>query len=49
MALWGDRFGWLVWLGMAVILMSGMAATFYNTRGAARGAAIKTDPIASET
>jgi S-adenosylmethionine uptake transporter len=49
MALWGDRFGWLVWLGMAVILMSGMAATFYNTRGAARDAAIKTDPIASET
>jgi drug/metabolite transporter (DMT)-like permease len=49
MALWGDRFSWLVWLGMAVILMSGMAATFYNSRGVAGNAAIKTDPIASET
>lgn len=47
--LWNDRFDWLVWLGMAIILASGMAATFYNTRGAARTAAIKTDPIASET
>jgi S-adenosylmethionine uptake transporter len=47
--LWGDRFDWLVWLGMAVILMSGIAATFYNSRGAAASAAIKTDPIASET
>jgi drug/metabolite transporter (DMT)-like permease len=30
--LWDDRFAWYVWAGMAVILMSGMAATFYNTR-----------------
>jgi drug/metabolite transporter (DMT)-like permease len=49
MLLWGDRFSWYVWLGMAVILVSGIAATFYNTRSTPRGAAVsKTDPIASE-
>jgi S-adenosylmethionine uptake transporter len=51
MALWGDRFDWHVWLGIGVILASGIAATFYNTntRSTAQGAAIKkTDPIASE-
>jgi drug/metabolite transporter (DMT)-like permease len=49
MLLWGDTFDWPVWLGMAVILASGIAATFYNTRSTARGAAVsKTDPIASE-
>nr|WP_312511254.1 DMT family transporter [Massilia sp.] len=50
LALWGDRFDWHVWLGIAVILVSGLAATFYNTRKTARGAVVKdTDPIASET
>jgi len=50
LALWGDRFDWHVWLGMAVILLSGLAATFYNTRKTARGAVVKdTDPIVSET
>ncbi|WP_296946023.1 DMT family transporter [uncultured Massilia sp.] len=49
MALWGDVFDWHVWLGMGVILASGIAATFYNTRRTARGAVVKdTDPIASE-
>jgi drug/metabolite transporter (DMT)-like permease len=49
MLLWGDNFDWHVWLGMGVILVSGIAATFYNTRSTARGAVIKkTDPIASE-
>ena len=49
MILWGDTFDWHVWLGMAVILASGIAATFYNTRSTPKGAAIsKTDPIASE-
>jgi drug/metabolite transporter (DMT)-like permease len=49
MALWGDRFGWQVWLGMGVILASGLAVTFYNTRKTARGAVVDTtDPIASE-
>jgi drug/metabolite transporter (DMT)-like permease len=47
--LWGDRFNWTVWAGIGVILASGIAATFYNTRKTARGAALeKTDPIASE-
>jgi len=49
-ALWGDTFDWHVWLGIGVILASGIAATFYNTRNTARGAVTeKTDPIASET
>jgi S-adenosylmethionine uptake transporter len=50
LALWGDRFDWHVWLGIGVILASGIAATFYNTRSTPKkGAAIKkTDPIASE-
>jgi len=47
--LWNDRFDWHVWLGMLVILVSGVAATFYNTKPTAHGAAVsKTDPIASE-
>jgi S-adenosylmethionine uptake transporter len=49
MFLWGDVFDWHVWLGMGVILASGSAATFYNTKRTARGAVVKeTDPIASE-
>jgi drug/metabolite transporter (DMT)-like permease len=34
--IWGDSFDWHVWLGMAVILGSGVAATFYNLRSGAR-------------
>ena len=50
MLLWGDRFDWHVWLGIAVILGSGLAVTYYNTRKTERGAAVETsDPIASET
>jgi S-adenosylmethionine uptake transporter len=50
MLLWGDRFDWHVWLGMGVILVSGLAVTYYNTRKTERGVAVeKTDPIASET
>jgi len=49
LALWGDRFDWHVWLGIGVILASGIAATFYNTRKTPKGAVLeKTDPIASE-
>jgi drug/metabolite transporter (DMT)-like permease len=49
MLLWNDRFSWYVWLGMGVILASGIAATFYNTRSTPKGAAVTTtDPIASE-
>ncbi|MGZ3184898.1 MAG: DMT family transporter [Telluria sp.] len=48
--LWRDRFDWHVWTGIGIILVSGIAATFYNTRSTSRGTAIdKTDPIASET
>jgi S-adenosylmethionine uptake transporter len=49
MLLWGDVFDWHVWLGMGVILVSGIAATFYNTKRTAHGAVVEdTDPIASE-
>ncbi len=44
--LWGDSFDWHVWLGIGLILVSGVAATFYNTSTTAQ---TKTDPIASET
>lgn len=48
--LWGDAFDWHVWLGIAVILLSGLAATFYNTRKTARGAVVKDqDPVVSES
>lgn len=48
--LWGDTFSWHVWLGIGVILASGLAATFYNTRKTARGAVVKDqDPIVSES
>jgi len=47
--LWNDKMDWHVWLGMAVILVSGIAVTFYNTRSTPQGTAVtKTDPIASE-
>jgi S-adenosylmethionine uptake transporter len=49
MILWGDVFDWHVWLGMGVILASGIAATFHNTARTARGAVVKElDPIVSE-
>lgn len=41
LALWGDRFDWHVWLGIAIILISGVAATFYNTSKAARTGALE--------
>ena len=45
----GDVFDWHAWAGIGIILASGIAATFYNTRNTERGAAIaRTDPIASE-
>jgi S-adenosylmethionine uptake transporter len=45
----GDVFSWHSWAGITVILASGLAATFYNTRNTERGKAISTtDPIASE-
>lgn len=53
-SIWGvlvfsDSFDWHSWLGIGIILASGSAATFYNTKSTARGKAIATtDPIASE-
>jgi S-adenosylmethionine uptake transporter len=53
-SVWGvivfsDVFDWHSWLGIGIILASGIAATFYNTRSTERGKAIaSTDPIASE-
>ncbi|MES2743561.1 MAG: DMT family transporter [Pseudomonadota bacterium] len=45
----GDLFDWHSWAGMVVILASGSAATYYNTRSTERGKAVaSTDPIASE-
>jgi S-adenosylmethionine uptake transporter len=47
--IFGDVFDWHSWAGIGIILASGMAATFYNTRNTERGKAIaSTDPIASE-
>lgn len=47
---WGDRLDWFGWAGIAIILASGIMATFYNQRSttAARSAASANDPIASE-
>jgi drug/metabolite transporter (DMT)-like permease len=45
----GDVFSWMSWTGIIIILASGVAATFYNTRNTERGKAIdKADPISSE-
>jgi S-adenosylmethionine uptake transporter len=51
--IWDDTFGLLGWLGIAVILASGLAATYYNTRSVATpdGTTSVTeanDPIATE-
>ena len=45
--IWNDRFDWLAWLGMGIILVSGIAATFYNTRATVI-TKTQPDPIASE-
>lgn len=47
--IWGDVLDWLGWLGIAVILASGIAATFYHARNVASSAkTLETDPIATE-
>jgi S-adenosylmethionine uptake transporter len=47
--IFGDVFDWHSWAGIGIILVSGMAATFYNTRNTDKGKAVaSTDPIASE-
>jgi S-adenosylmethionine uptake transporter len=47
--LWSDALGWTGWMGIAVILASGSAATFYNVRSrSAPPPAASPDPIAAE-
>lgn len=50
---WGDVLSLLGWIGIAIILASGIAATYYNTRNVAapagkRSVADTNDPIATE-
>lgn len=48
--IWDDVLNWIGWLGIVVILASGIAATFYNARNAppASEATPIADPIAAE-
>jgi S-adenosylmethionine uptake transporter len=51
--IWNDAFSLLGWLGIALILASGLAATYYNTRNVSARAgktsvAESNDPIANE-
>ncbi len=47
--IWGDVLDWMAWLGIAIVLASGIAATFYNTRQALSSAEPEaTDPIVTE-
>ncbi|TFV89767.1 DMT family transporter [Oxalobacteraceae bacterium OM1] len=50
--LWGDLLDWMGWAGIAIILASGSAATFYNARNAAAppkpSVNEANDPIATE-
>ncbi|MBV8666224.1 MAG: DMT family transporter [Burkholderiaceae bacterium] len=50
MIIWSDMLGWQSWTGIALILASGMAATYYNvqTTRAAVEANIEADPIVAE-
>lgn len=44
--LWGDLLDWHVWLGIAIILASGCAATFYNQRASAPSTPMPAGPVA---
>lgn len=48
--LWQDVLGWKGWAGIAVILLSGLVATYYNTRNTVTAGVNRptTDPIAAE-
>jgi S-adenosylmethionine uptake transporter len=46
--LWKDVLGWLSWTGVSVILASGIAATYYNTRDSKVQDAEASDAIATE-
>lgn len=49
-AIWGDMLNWTGWLGIGIIIISGIAATYYNTRAATgkKSVAASNDPIATE-
>ena len=44
---WGDVLSWMGWLGIVIILLSGLAATYYNTRNAKPGAVALQDAAAT--
>lgn len=48
--LWQDVLGWKGWSGIAVILFSGLVATYYNTRNVKAAGVVRptSDPIAVE-
>ena len=52
--IWGDMLSWLGWLGIVVILVSGIIATFYNMRklrsgiGTITAEKMAADPISTE-
>jgi S-adenosylmethionine uptake transporter len=46
--LWDDRLGWLGWSGIALILVSGVATTFFNTRSTQPVSTPPADVIANE-
>jgi S-adenosylmethionine uptake transporter len=46
--IWNDLLGALSWIGIAVILCSGLVATYYNARQAKAPAEPVADPIANE-
>jgi S-adenosylmethionine uptake transporter len=46
--IWDEILGWSGWIGIGLILVSGMTATYYNTRTAKPSAALANDPIATE-
>ncbi len=50
MLIWSDTLSWPAWTGILVVLGSGMATTFYNTRATAApvNTPLDADPIATE-
>lgn len=44
--IWHDTLAWLSWVGIAVILLSGLAATFYNAKN--NQPTLDSDPISTE-
>lgn len=46
--IWSDALGLTGWLGIAIIVASGIVATFYNIRSTAAAKAPPADPIAAE-